>query len=133
MARRSSRDRNSLVSFVASFIVIAFGLMGCIVIALIVGGQNDRQGLYVAVGVFALIALIPLGSLRPARPFEVKHPQPSWGERIRRLFGRRREREVKISTWKRKRTDFVSTPHGSEYASSFQPEPTAKKQEPHLQ
>lgn len=122
MARRSQRDRNSVLAIVASFFVIAFGMCGCLVIAMVSSNQNDRHGLYVAIGVFALIALIPLGSLRPARPLEVRAPQPSFWQRCRSFFQRRKEREVKVETWKRKRTDFVSTPHGSEYVSTFEPE-----------
>lgn len=116
MARKTGRERNNLLGLLASFFVIFFGLMACIVITL-VGGQNDKQGFYIALAVFGLIALIPMGSLRPSRPIQ---PGKKSGSRLAGLFRilRRKERaEPQITTWKRKRTNFIPTPHGSEYTT----------------
>lgn len=128
MAYRSPLQRRNMLSIVASFFVIAAGLCGCLVIAML-GGQNDRQGLLIAIGAFALIAMIPLGSLRPDRSLENKTARPGAWQSLKNMFRRAPDRNVKVETWKRKRTNFVSTPHGSdEVYNSFVPENQKPKQ-----
>lgn len=113
------------VAMAASLLVIIGGMMTTIVLA-VAAGNDPVWSVISTIALFSLISLIPLRAMRPER--SPQFPRMKQRESLWTLFRQMFEREEKTVTpvrpWKRKKTDFIPQPHGSDYVeyNCFVPE-----------
>ena len=112
--RRPFGTNKYAVAMAASLLVIIGGMMTTVVLA-VAAGAEPIPAVISAVATFCLISLIPLRMMRPGRS-----PQFPRGRResvftvLARLFESRDHDKTPLRPWKRKQSDFVPQPHGSD-------------------
>jgi hypothetical protein len=119
MAQKSRAERSNGVALIASFFVIAFGLAGTIVVCTI-SAPDPKYAIPAAVGVFLLIALLPINAMRERNrdPMRQYVKGPSLFRRFKdwAFSGNSGDDQPEPRTWKRRK------PSKSSQASVFVPD-----------
>lgn len=121
MAQKSRAERSNGVALLASLFVIAFGLCGAIVVCTI-AAPDPKYAIPAAVGVFLLIALLPINAMRERNrdPMRQYVKGPSLFRRFKDwAFGGRDDDQPQPKMWKRRKTsksssESVFVPDGQE-------------------
>lgn len=114
--RRPFGTSKYAAAMAASFLVILGGMMTAIILA-VASGADPVLSTISAIALFALISLVPLRALRPNRSpqFPRSLPRESFWSVFVQFFQREEKESTPLRPWKRKESDFVPEPHGSDY------------------
>jgi hypothetical protein len=100
----------------ASFLVLLGGMLTTIVLS-VAAGSDPFWSVVSSVALFGLISLIPLRALRPERgpQFPRARPREGFWTVLKQVFERQTHDSTPLRPWKRKDSNFVPEPHGSDY------------------
>lgn len=123
---RRFRSRSFTANILASILLVGMGLVGCLMLLMIVE-PNEPRAFFGTLGLFGLIALIPLGALRKPNQARggiiprIRLGLPTFGQG---WLSRRRQRALEgrpLKPWKRRKSSFVPQPWGQPETSTFEP------------
>jgi hypothetical protein len=125
--KRSRAERSNAVAILASFIVIAAGLCGAIVVCTI-SAPDPKYAIPAAIGVFLLIAALPFNAMRERSrdPVKLRAPGPGLFRRFKdwAFSGNRDDEKPEPRTWKRRKNkpqhaQSVFVPEGEQTKAPF--------------